>query len=313
MHLETDHGISTAEVSTEEALATDWSEHHQDIDIVRVVEPAADTELSLVEAGFIAKPDRLIWLAPAGSSEEEFLSRLSQNSRYLFRKSVRRTENDGVRITVQNPLTPETLDPFLDVYKSRVSEMRNGLMLAPLERDDFLAQRGEYLTVNALQGGVVVGGCICHHSTTDSLLRLRYVAVAPERHSDSLTRSIYAMVFRVARELGCRNVSLGVDINLYGHIVRTGLFRFKAQLGFTPMPFQQFTAGAGRDVAERVLRLENLSDPSFVLGYKPAQPGEALDRSTLRGEVLASDEAVDLRPFGAGFLEDLRLTVIKPV
>ncbi|MGW2560932.1 GNAT family N-acetyltransferase [Streptomyces sp. NPDC001514] len=312
MQRESNHGLTMAVVSEQEAVTTDWARHRDEIDIVQVVEPTDRAVPALAAAGFVVKPDHLVWIAPAGGSEEEFFSRLSQNSRYLFRKSLRRTEADGVQISVRHPLTPESLDSFLDVYTSRIGEMHNGLMLAPLERDDFLARGDEYLTVSALRDGSVVGGCICHYSAADDLLRLRYAAVAPGHHGDSLTRSIYATVFRVARELDCRTISLGIDFNLYGHVVRTGLFRFKTQLGFTPIPRQQFSGAIGRDVAERVLRLDNLSDPSLILGYAMSGPNGTIDRTRLKGEAVSSTPELDLRPFEADFLAGLSVTVVSP-
>lgn len=309
MHLENAFGLTVAVVGADEALATDWSTHRRDIDTVRVTEMPPEQEGELAAAGFVVKPEWLIWLAPAGKDEEEFLARLSPNARHLFRKSLRRTAEQGTVVTVDHPVRAEPLDRFLAVYGSRVGLMRNGLLLAPRERDRFLADGDEYLMVSAVHDGTLVGGCVCHWDADEAMLRVRFVAVAPERQRDGVTRSLYAAAFRTARELGCATVSLGVDYNLFGQVVLPGLFTFKAGLGFTAVPVQQVLPDAGTDIAERVLRLDHLTDPTLMLGYE--RTGSRHGDAPLRSEILTAGQHVDLRPLSARFLAGARTTTLE--
>jgi N-acetylglutamate synthase-like GNAT family acetyltransferase len=308
VQLETHFGLTVALAGADEALTTDWSAR-RDVDTVRVTDVPPGSEAELTAAGFVVKPEWLIWLAPVGATEEEFLAALSSNARHLFRKSLRRTAHSRTVLTVDRPVRPRALDEFLAVYGSRIGRMRNGILLAPRERERFLAGGDEYLMVSAVSDGRLVGGCICHWSAAASMVRVRFVAVSPEYQRDSLTRSIYAAAFQAARDLGCTTVSLGVDYNLYGQVVLPGLFGFKAQLGFSAVPVQQVLPADGTDVAERILRLDNLTDPSLMLGYD--RPGSLGGTAGLHGEIYTTGQGADVRSLTAHFLTGVRVTTLE--
>lgn len=151
-------------VDADEALATDWTAHRGELDAVRVTAIPPGSEERLAEAGFVVKPDWLIWLAPEGADEGEFLSRLAPHARHLFRKSLRATARSGTVIRVDQPVRVGLLDEFLAVYASRVGQMRHGLLLAPREREQFLSGGAEHLMVSALRDGALIGGCVCHRN-----------------------------------------------------------------------------------------------------------------------------------------------------
>jgi hypothetical protein len=109
-------------------------------------------------------------------------------------------------------------------------------------------------------------------------------------HAPTATPAIAA-----CRRRGHGTVTLGNDPNLYGHIVKPGLFSSKARLGFTAVPAQGFLPGDGRDEADRVVDIGPLADPALVLG----RAGDG----RLRADVFTrSGGSVDVRPFRARFL-----------
>src|SRR5439155_14963875 len=108
------------------------------------------------------------------------------------------------------------------------------------------------------------------------------------------------------REGGYRQVTLGTARNLYGLSAEPGLFQFKASLGFTAVPSQDFHEPYGIDFADLVLSLDSLADPSFALGYADDESRQ------LHGIVYSKSADVDLTPFDASFLTGVSLHTIPP-
>src|SRR5437764_2287081 len=117
--------------------------------------------------------------------------------------------------------------------------------------------------------------------------RARSSAVVGDQRQASLTRVIYLEVVRVARERGFAMVSLGSDPNLYGHLVKPGLFSFKSRLGFVPVPSHLVDPASGSDQADRIVGFSAVTDPTFVLSYaqEVRGPSLALDLYTTKPDI----------------------------
>lgn len=132
------------------------------------------------------------------------------------------------------------------------------------------------------------------------MVRIRFSAVTPEWRSASLARTLYFSAMRTAREKGYKWVSLGDEPNLYGHVAKAGLFRFKAAMGFECVPSRDNHDPRGRDVADLVLNLDNLCDPCLVLAYSP----DGVD-GELSAHLFSATEQ-DPRHYAAPFLAGVR-------
>lgn len=300
-------GLTRAVVDVAEALSTDWSGFAERLDVVQVVEPDPAAHCELTDRGFVVKPEQLMWVAPTPLDDEDFTRRLPRKVRRSIEAAQETVRSDGITINPEHPLSPEMLDQFLRLYADRVGAMANGHDFASREREDFLADH-DYFAVYAHQGTELIGGCLCHCSATDSLTKIRYSAVAGRYRSIGLLRVLCERAFEVARQRGSRLVSLGTDPNLYGHIVKTGLFEFKSTMSFVPVPLQVHMPEYGSDVAELVLSVRKLNDPSLALRYSDL--GRLKD-SALRGVVYSADAFPDVRPFARSFLDGTETRLVS--
>jgi GNAT superfamily N-acetyltransferase len=270
-----DFGLPVALADVDEALALRPDDAPPGVALVRVLAPPAEHWAALARAGFVRKPAWLTWLAPAGSSEEEFLAGLATKARQDMRRAARRAAQGGLVLRVHRPVPARGLDEFLEIYQRRIAQMSHGVGFAGQLRDSILASARD-VAVFAYDDGVLVGGCLCLEAPEEGALRLRFSAVEPGWRAESLARVIYLEAFRWARERGYRWVTLGNDPNLYGHVAKAGLYFFKARLGFNPVPAGAFGAGAfAGDQADLLVSLAALADPVLMLEYadRPAGPG----------------------------------------
>lgn len=301
MIVEDAFGLQIAVMDADQALAGGWRFVGDDVDLVRVREPADDDRLALAAAGFVVKPSWLTWMAPTLGSEAEFVGRLPGDVRRTITKARRVIVEHGIRLGEPGPLDEAVLDEFLELYRRQVGDMRHGVPFAVREWDALLAAADDHLLVRAHAGATLVGGCLCRVRAERSTLQVRYSATDAKARRLGLARLLYLRAFDAARALGIDRLVLGNDPSLFGHIVKPGLFRFKVRLGFSAVPSQAFIAEGSTDEADLVLRLTSLTDPTLVLGY-PTVPGPGL-----RMEILTHDATLDPRPYRASFVRDVRM------
>ncbi|MFI8106531.1 GNAT family N-acetyltransferase [Streptomyces sp. NPDC086023] len=298
MDIVDEHGLSVALITPTELASRPWLSSSRSVDVVRMTEPPAACHDELAEAGFVLKPELLCWKAELGSDETGFLARLDNKSRQDIRRARTRAES-VLRFSVHDTLVPEILDPFLSLYGDRVAEMAYGIPIAVRQRDRLLGGAEKYFAVLAHDGDELVGGCVVRECGDEDAVRIRFSAVTEQWRRHSLARTLYFAAMRTGREKGYRWATLGDEPNLYGHLTKAGLFSFKVNMGFRCVPSQDFHDPEGRDVADLILSLTNLSGPCLVLGYAADPAGDR----TLRAELFTDDPAgTDPRRYAAPFL-----------
>lgn len=268
-----DLGLTVAEAGVDEALAARRAGVFPQVTLLRVVQPPRHRWAELMAAGFVCKPSWLTWVAATPGSDEELLGRLSRSSAHDLREATARAAD--LRFEVRQPVGGAEMDVFFDIYERSVAEMRYGFAYARRLRDR-MVDAPEYLAVFAYDGAEMVGGVLAWESAGDDAVRLRYSGVRPQWRDASLSRVLYLHAFRAARERGRACVTLGNDPNLFGHVAKPGLLLFKSRLGFVPEPAARLNPDIAGDAAELLISLDELTDPSLILGYASELPGAGL-------------------------------------
>ncbi|WP_433381289.1 GNAT family N-acetyltransferase [Streptosporangium sp. CA-115845] len=306
MTRETTAGVPMAVVSVQEALDGNWKRYRHQVDVVRVQNPPTGRWAELAAAGFLPKPQVVVWRAATAGSEEEFLNGLNSRDRRNVFAARRRGLAAGLRFEVR-PVSPELLEEFLLLYESQVTAMRHGWLIAVQHRERILAAGEQYFAACAWDGESLAGACISLQSRDKDEVRARFSAVAPQYHATGLARLLYMEVIKEARRRGFTWVSLGSDPNLYGHLAKPGLFGFKSRLGFVALPSHLVDPESGSDQADRIVNLAALTDPSFVLAYAIGPDGRPERGAALRLEMFSSIEGLDLRPYSPAYLTGVRV------
>lgn len=305
MELTEYHGVPMALTDVAEAVRTDWTAHRGQVDVVRVERPPEHAWPALRASSFVPKPKQVTWVMNAGDSEEAYLAGLTSRERQKIRGARRKVLEAGLRVDVRD-VDERLFSEFLRLYERSLADMWHGVSVAAEERDTILADRDAYFAVCATDGARLVGCCLVRRDAEGDMVRVRFSAVAPEQREDSLARVLYLEAAHVTRTLGHRQFSLGTDRNLYGHIAKPGLFRFKSRLGFVPHPSHHVDPAVGEDQADLVLGLTQLTDPALILGYADASPG---DRFQLH--LFSADPDAELGPYQTRFLHGARAHVVR--
>ncbi|QFZ21210.1 GNAT family N-acetyltransferase [Saccharothrix syringae] len=303
-------GLRAGLITVDEALAGDWR-GTPGLDLVKVVDPPPVSWAPLTAAGFRVQPAWITWTAPVGPSEAEFLTRLPRKERYHVRAGQKAAAEQGVRLKVVTPLDAPSFDEFLGLYEPQVAAMRHGVPYASMERDEILDQGEDYFAVQAYAPDGLVGSCVCRIRRDISTVVIRFATTAPGGRQQGLVRALYMRVFEAAREMGHREISLGSDPALYGHMTKPGLFAFKSGLRFTPVPSRLFGSMDDPDEATRVVSLERLTDPSLMISYQVDANTRVITADTpLRLDSVTADPTVERSAYDAPFAVDTGVILV---
>ncbi|GHJ37788.1 GNAT family N-acetyltransferase [Streptomyces sp. TS71-3] len=312
-----------------------WTLLDRPVPVVRMTNPPPEVWGELARRGFVRKPATLTWVARLGASEDAFLAGIPHKSRQYVHRARRRMAAEGVRETVEDRVSADSLHRFLDLYEAQVSAMRYGVAFARRFSTAILQGPEKYFGVFLHRGDELVGGCLALESPDESAIRVRWSAVTEPARRASYPRAVYCTAMQVAREKGYAWASLGDDPNLYGHLAQAGLFTFKSRMGFTAVASQDFSDPHAWDEADLVLSLDALSAPALMLEYAdgtglatgPASGNGAgsgdgsgagsAGSGTVRGRParhplrarLVIDSRVDVQQFSAAFLSGM---VVEP-
>ena len=256
-------GLAVARPTTvAQALAI---EREPDLDAVRLLRPKAADAASLALAGFLVKPYEVNWVSDAPQDRAAFLEKLGKRSRQSFTAADRAVRDIGATTHVV-PLTPAALEDFLGLYAGGLEQMRNPIDVATRHRNRIVDRIHDYLMVAVRRDDELVAATLCLSDAGTDLLRIRFSAAGRTLRDAGVSRVMIMAASLEAAPRGLSRVSLGSDLNLYGHIVEPGLLAFKARLGFSPRP-DRAILGSGEDVAERLVRMRHLSQPAYAFAY----------------------------------------------
>jgi hypothetical protein len=272
MRIDTRENARIALASVAEALDRDWHDPALDIDIVRVRLTDLARREELEAAGFLVKPSWISWLAPLTASATAFQARLPAKERKSHRYAARVAENSGIVLRVLPAVGEQDLQDFLRLYDRQIAGMAHGVNHARRQERHLLRHLSTLLGVFAYADGTLTGGCLGWLRPEQSMVQLRFSAVADAARQGMLSRLMYTAAFDAARERGFAWASLGNDPSLLGHTAQPGLFGFKARLGFAPVPAQTLPPQVTGDEAELVVHMRALAQPSLSVAYRGTEP-----------------------------------------
>lgn len=316
MEIAVEHEVRTAVLDADHAIDRDViaALDADAVELVRVPEPPLGMRSKLRAAGFVLAPSWINWGAEL-NDEAGFFACLPASERRDLRAARRHVERSNIMLVCHDPLNVTLLDRFLALYREQIATMSRGVPYAAEGRVQLLDLLPGVYGVFAYCGKSLLGGVLCVVQEDRSVARLAFSAVTPSARDGLLVRALYDAAFRRARERCLQWMSLGTDPCLYGQLTRPGLFRFKARLGFVPIPLQAVDADDGSDEAIRVLRIADLAEPSLLVRYHCDDDSRATgirwDRPVpLTLDVLTTTANIDLRPFRAPFLQAIETRVL---
>ncbi len=223
------------------------AEHSSDIQMVRIVNPTPQQVQALQSKGYFYKPAKIVYHMdlPRGDgvedAMEQYYARFSSKQRNQFKTDVRKIdealERGDLRLVDSNE-EPDAIDDFLKLYQTLIGSKERGRLPlieaieeSRLSPKDFINQGRLGLYLKDRSGNLVGGMIVRRFSNRYSI---SYAATDRKAGFRSLQFYLMQNVMRRSIAEGLQTIAYGVDRNLYGHHLSTGLMQSKINSGFHP-------------------------------------------------------------------------------
>jgi len=267
MVIRVDSGLVVQQLSGRSARSFVLSDVDPGASVVRHLVPDEDARRRLGEQGFVVKPSRVAWMVDIGVDDEEFLAGFSARHRREIRRTQRLFGKSGFELQVDSFSAGAVSDSFVELYHQTIASRSLGIDALSGSLRSLYADPTATVIRAVRPNGEVGGYCVVRAIAGTDILRLCYSAVEPKARRFEMSRNLYIEAFRLARRSGLERATLGADPNLYGHIVDTGLLRFKASLGARPVPAGSVDPVDLGDEAELIVAQGVLADPTVTFAY----------------------------------------------
>lgn len=269
MEVSVEHGLRVAEVDLDEWDAVHAQRPDHDVNVYRITHPGL---ISSPPKGMLLKPSWVNWMASVPDGSKSLLQLQSKRQKERTRAALRSLAKLTTR--VDSPVTEATFAEWLKIYSDQTARMPRGFNVAAAEQSEVLDRSSGHLLITWWDGTRLIGGCVSVCQEGGSIFQGRFSASIPDARNLDLARAMYVSLADQAFRGNFKLLSLGNDLNFYGHIVRPGLCGFKMRLGFRPVPSQFFNP-FGETVAERVNSLNGLEEPVILFAHERAVTNEA--------------------------------------
>jgi hypothetical protein len=242
--------------------------------------------------GFVIRPDWIMFAREVPAGTESLLAAQSRSQRGRTRLALRTLAT--YRMSVQDPVTAEPYDEWLELYRKHMAALRNGQEFAHVLRDEVLAPGSRHLLATWRDDrGALVCGTVARRDPDHSLIHVRFLAVRSPAPAPELARGMYAALAGLAPSYGLRTLSMGIDMNFYGAAINPGLCLYKLRMGAVPVPAGVLGVPDAGLVADKLLSLRGLVQP--VLCFEQISP--AVGPSAADGELAAAASQLRLVGF----------------
>lgn len=252
--------------------------------VIEVEREGADA--GLLEAhGFVLRPTEVLWITRPRSDDMVYLHESqSSEQRRKCRRALASFERSNLRKVHHGELDAAVATQWIELYHSTISGMTYG-DVGVTDSAELVGRGYELLAVHDEHDQMVAGSIVAADEMRDFFVGImRGIAPAARRHD--LPRVMDLWLVDEARRRGLSWASLGSDPNIYGHVAKAGLARYKRSLGFHPVATDTFLDGWSRDVWTAFLRTDGLVPPVMTFAYTGAR--DEAEMGELRPVVLVS-------------------------
>ena len=256
----------------------------QDVDVVSVKDWKETDASSLKELGFDFIPEKISWYLNARfyGSFDKYLDCIKKGA--YIKRYINRLAKDNISFVIQNVSDDAKLyDQWYAIYKDTMEHKKRGRLIVK-EQPSHLKALYAVKDNDKVLGGILF-------NDRPGMVSGAYGAFL--RSPSGLSTTAMAKLVEHAIIVDS-DANLGMDTNLYGFHLNTGLYSFKTSLGYKPRPYK----GADREYF-KVLNDKKFEDPYMYLSY-PSYADNPDANSELQNNIFVRNaDKLMLEPFDA--------------
>jgi desulfoferrodoxin (superoxide reductase-like protein) len=208
-------------------------ENIADIDILYIKEKPKNTD------NFFYVPYKVTYKFNVPKTEEDYFNSLSKNKKKKIKKSLKKAKEENIEFVFQFPLQKKHFFEWIEVYRDNINLK---------EKKEFHVDETWFDTHNERKGGMfaikegkIIGGIVFKKMLENEYFKERWSI------GFSSTKKVFTILginellnYYLINQAIKNNIKLilrGMDINIYGNHLSTGLYLFKKSLGFKTIPY----------------------------------------------------------------------------
>jgi hypothetical protein len=205
----------------------------KDADIVYIKEKPKNTE------EFFYVPYKVTYKFDVPKTEEDYLNSLSKNKRKKIKKSLKKAKDENISFIFEFPLKREHFFEWIKVYRDNISlKEKREFHVDETWFDKNSESKGGFF---ALKDGKIIGGIVFKKMPENEYFKERWsIGFSSARKEFTIFGINELLNYNLINQAINHNIGLilrGMDINMYGNHLSTGLYLFKKSLGFRIIPY----------------------------------------------------------------------------
>jgi len=264
-------------------------ESTKDIDIIYVKERPEDMET------FFYVPYKVTYKFDVPKTEEDYINSLSKNKRKKIKKSLKKAKDEKIDFIFEFPLERDHFLEWINVYRENISSK---------EKKEFHVDETWFDTHNerkggifALKDGIIIGGIVFKKMFENEYFRERWsIGFSSTKKAFMIFGINELLNYNLINQAIKHDIKLilrGMDINIYGHHLSTGLYLFKKSLGFKTVPYPK-----KRIYYMRINSFSKFKDELLFFSIK--------EKDSLVANIMSRNDIKKPDDFKAGFLAGLK-------
>jgi len=266
----------------------------KDVDIIKIIKPSKGTIERLRKKDFFYKPVKVTYLLKI-SNKEDYLKSLSHNRRKRMKKSIRNCKD--IKIIKEKKITKKRFLEWYKIYKNNISDKDIGIIR--IGKDWVDQKQKKAYAIYAVKGDKIIGGILLKKVKDLGRVSICYSASIKKYLSLGINDYLNLNVLLLAKELGYKFISRGMDTNLYGCHLSPGLYLFKKSLGYKVGPRKE-----KGDELIKIVKFDKFGDIILFFSYSNGR---------LEGNLFIKnkDDEKLIGEYNAEFIKKLNVFLIK--
>jgi len=241
--IEKEAGVNKLIVSNETDIKS-IEKKISDCDIAYMQNPSSEMMKYFTTKGFHYCPNKVTYKLRVPVDSSEYFRTVKKYRRKKIKKALKHALENGISFVCMHPVTEDVFNEWFEIYKKNILSKSRGILRASLDRHTNTYERN--YAIFAVKDNSIIGGILLkkkqfiYLGEKSEKLSISFSASKKEYYKMRINDALNYETIIAARKWGFDFLERGIDSNIYGHYLSTGLYRFKKSLGYRIVPKKKY-------------------------------------------------------------------------
>lgn len=300
--IEKEAGISKLVIREEENISKIEEEiknkiQNSDIDMICIQNPSEEIREHFIKQGFHYRPNKVTYKMRIPHNVSDYFKLIKRNRRKKIKKALKQCLKIGIDFVRMHPVSEEFFKEWYEIYEKNIISKPHGFIRVTSER--YTKNYDMLYGVFATHNGAIIGGIFLKKKqfTYDGEIRdklsISFSASKKEFFKLRINDALNYQAIAAARSWGFDFLERGMDTNLYGHYLSSGLYLFKKSFGYKIAPKRRYEYSL-----IKIINFDNFQDKIFFT---------SLSEGEIIGNLFFKAKMPNIKEFSSSHFSKLRI------